>query len=494
MGSYSTDTGSPNFQSQPGLSKPSQSNSAFREELNRNLANDMLRQAMQMGELDKGIKELQGTQDLTGTDFLGGPGNLTTLLGGGLAALLGAPELGLGMAVGGLSRTEQLAVAANTKKDERIAQLEEERERLQELNEAQRNRVTNLVTTQPEMFTDPETGEPIIDPALLGYMATGAPMPLHPESRIARQRRDEQWSREEEMLTASLAKATSPQMKQVIVNRLFDLYEFDASPKLREALAAADEWTPEMNWDLMTEAMEVGGESALQAWQAYYQDGASDFRPYMKDIAFYKESGNPGFQEQLMNEVRPYMATITKWVRDHPNEAAAAGDDARIVELALPKNKGAQLLVKKVFSSALRPEGDVYRWALAAEAAAKKQNELGNLIQHPEALLGDQAAIDAITERASNNIANSMQTALQNKRRGELVATAAHADQKITVIMEDFPGATPEQAGELSARLLRQVYAEVPREEDGSYDSVKLIAAFDRAYEAFKEKNLNQGK
>lgn len=107
----------------------------------------------------------------------------------GILALLGG---GTAMALGGQGTQEGGAAFLNAFMGQRQGAVQAHNQGLAAqkaaLNESinqQRTRLTTLLQTQPDMFIDPVTGAPAVDPRLLGYAATGMMLPIDPTTNHA---------------------------------------------------------------------------------------------------------------------------------------------------------------------------------------------------------------------------------------------------------------------------------------------------------------------
>lgn len=109
----------------------------------------------------------------------------------GIAALLASLGAGVAGALTGGEQGEQLLKAGGgflggykQQRGQEVAasneQLAAETANIDDLINQQRQRLTVLLQAQPEMFVDPNTMEPVVDPRLIGYAATGTLMPINP--------------------------------------------------------------------------------------------------------------------------------------------------------------------------------------------------------------------------------------------------------------------------------------------------------------------------
>lgn len=139
----------------------------------------------QLNQLNQQQRQLQEAPRANMQDEMtSGPGIaalLTALLGGGIAASQGSNEgvMAANSALQSYMGSRQ-GVVQNYN-----AGLDAQQEQINKMIDANRQRLTTLLQSQPDMFLDPETGKPAVDPRLLGYAATGYLIPINPSSNHA---------------------------------------------------------------------------------------------------------------------------------------------------------------------------------------------------------------------------------------------------------------------------------------------------------------------
>lgn len=111
----------------------------------------------------------------TGDHLKSLPGVLALLSAAGVTAAGGAQgaDVGAGMVKGFVQGAE----GAQASEQQKIAA---EQKQTQDLLQQQRQHLVTLLQSRPEMFIDPETGESLVDPRMLGFTATGFMMPINP--------------------------------------------------------------------------------------------------------------------------------------------------------------------------------------------------------------------------------------------------------------------------------------------------------------------------
>lgn len=154
---------------------------------NLDLINQLTQMNQQYAQLEKNQQDLAAQPDANlGEDLRSTEGIvalLGALLGGGIAASQGSGQ-GVEAAGSALqsyigtrgSMVDQYNQSLATKR-EQAAQMTEQS---QEMLNQQRQRLITLLQSQPDMFLDPETGQPAVDPRLLGYASTGYMLPVNP--------------------------------------------------------------------------------------------------------------------------------------------------------------------------------------------------------------------------------------------------------------------------------------------------------------------------
>lgn len=103
------------------------------------------------------------------------PGILSLLAAGGSAAFGGQAGM-----EGGAALINSLVGGMQGNKAGEQAQINADRGEMMGLLEAQRQRLSTMLTNRPEMFIDSATGEPLVDPRVLMVAATGMSIPVNP--------------------------------------------------------------------------------------------------------------------------------------------------------------------------------------------------------------------------------------------------------------------------------------------------------------------------
>ena len=139
---------------------------------------DLINQLVQLQQQQEQLN--QAPQASMQNELTSLPGILA-MLGSGAAAAFGGEqgrEAGAGL-MQGFMGARQGEVAAHNEN------LASQKATLSTAMDKQRARLIQLLQTQPDMFIDPTTGQPAVDPRLLGYAATGFMIPIDPTTNHA---------------------------------------------------------------------------------------------------------------------------------------------------------------------------------------------------------------------------------------------------------------------------------------------------------------------
>jgi hypothetical protein len=204
--------------------------------------------AIEANQLQGAIGELQGQQTPGMLERLMGPAGLIlaagSLLAGSEGGGLGAAAFGLG-GLKGLQAQETLEREQQAKA---IEQLQDQRDTALDRVSAIQQRVNNVFNTNPEAFIDPETGEPVASPEMLGLLATGFPVRLFPQSRRKLARATASREARHKLYETALDSAESiPDARQIVRSMMHNIEWFDAPDGVVDAMARAmgtPEWTP----------------------------------------------------------------------------------------------------------------------------------------------------------------------------------------------------------------------------------------------------------
>jgi len=145
-----------------------------------NATNDLLNQLVSMQTKIDGLQKARQEVPTAASQLTTLPGILA-LLGAGGAAAAGDPNAGAGMLQGFMGQA-----AANQQSEQ--ARLDDQRKETMDLLEANRQRLTTMLTNRPEMFVN-DDGDPLVDPRVLMHASTGFAMPINPgiNHRLAKQ-------------------------------------------------------------------------------------------------------------------------------------------------------------------------------------------------------------------------------------------------------------------------------------------------------------------
>ncbi len=140
----------------------------------------------QLTQLTQQQQQLQQQEPASAMGEMGSLKNIIPLiLGLGGSALVGGRQGALMGANFASSFMGQKQLQAAEKNQQRVGQMK----MLNDSIDSQRGRLIQLLQAQPDMFVDPETMQPTVDPRLLGYASTGLMIPIDPSSNYKLKRR-----------------------------------------------------------------------------------------------------------------------------------------------------------------------------------------------------------------------------------------------------------------------------------------------------------------
>jgi hypothetical protein len=159
--------------------------------------------------IEQQIGAMQGAQGPGLLEQLFSPKGLG-LLGG---ALMAGKQGGAGAAgafgLGGIQGIQSLIAQEKEQQAAAIASLQEQRDKALDRADKAIQRVSTAFNTNPDAFINPETGEPVLSPREIGFLATGTDIEMFPQTRRLMEQRDEQWKRRMDLLTGALKSTRS---------------------------------------------------------------------------------------------------------------------------------------------------------------------------------------------------------------------------------------------------------------------------------------------
>lgn len=262
---------SANSGSQPNRTAATASN----QENTQDLLNQLVQGQKQIQDLYKTQQEVPGVGDK-----LGSLQGILALLGAGGAAAAGAPEAGAGLLQGFVGQVQQGQAAEQ-------ARIGAQREEAMTLLEANKQRLTTMLTNRPEMFVD-EEGNSLVDPRVLMYASTGMMMPINPgiNYKLSKQT-DKTKFMVETGATLMLQGDTPAKRKQgaTMINKALGLQLDD---QFFVDIAGMDETSA---WDSLLGKKELDTVATLHAWEYARQNGLSLQDP--KIISMLSKSAEP---------------------------------------------------------------------------------------------------------------------------------------------------------------------------------------------------------
>jgi hypothetical protein len=213
----------------------------------------------------QGIQAIQGQEAPSILQRLLSPSSLP-LIAAIIAGTAGAGGRGgLAVGLGGLQGLQGIAAQEEEAKAEAVQALQKERNEALDRADKSMNRVTQLVTSNPDLFVDPETGEQRIDETLLGILATGQPIRLSTTARRQLSRSDAQQGQRHDVLMEALKDAITVEDTRTVVRAIFNNMDWANVPTEVVDSVSRNIGTPELDSTLLNLIIKHGGSSGLQA-------------------------------------------------------------------------------------------------------------------------------------------------------------------------------------------------------------------------------------
>lgn len=348
-----------------GLVQPSQGTSVDQNPLAELLGNAVFDELGRSRLITQQMDQLRsGAGDQTYLQRLLSPQGIVPLIAGGLAAALGQPGLGAGIGLGGLQGVAAAEEAERAQRMKAMEDLNDKYEQSLDRQDKARNRFTQLLQSQPDLFMTPE-GEPTVDARVLGWYATGAPIPLFPDAKRALDRADFGWEKMQEMLFKSLSEASSVDQQRAATRLLLRHQGMDNPPEERISAIVQALGTPDLENEAVNTLLKYGGTSGLSALIYAGENNLSAFHPEVLKRVIFKDPDDVTPSQQLNARFLELMDTVNNWQQDPANaqevlqiQKNAKGDEAEasraIVGRAL---EGRQADIDFYLDKANVPEG-----------------------------------------------------------------------------------------------------------------------------------------
>ena len=315
-----------------GIPQTSQASSVDQSPLAQLLGNqvmDELGKARQIsGQMDQ-LRSGQGDKSFL-QRLLSVEGLIPLLLAGGAAAA-GQPGIAAGVGIGGLQSITQAEEAERSQRTKAMEDLNKQLDKSLDRQDKSRNRFIQLLQSQPDMFLD-EEGRSTIDARVLGWYATGAPIPLFPETKRILDQRDESWDKTGDVLYKALQEAQSPEQARVLTKNLFRHNGMDiVPPELVESIVGSF-GTPEFDNQMANTLIEYGGPSGFDALIFAGENNLPASHPDVLRMVKFQPKDVTASQ-QLNARHLGLMDEVNNWQQDPANiqevlqiQSEAAGD------------------------------------------------------------------------------------------------------------------------------------------------------------------------
>lgn len=434
--------------------------------------------AMEANQLQGAIGDLQGQQPPNVLQRLLGPAGLIlaagSLLAGKETGGAGAAAFGLG-GLQGLQARETLEREQNAKA---IDQLQKQRDEALDRVSAAQQRVNNIFNTNPDAFIDPETGEPTMDPEMLGLLATGFPIRLFPQSRRRLAEATEEREARHKIYGEALEGAETVSDARLLMRAMMRNMKWpDAPDEVVDAMARSvgtPEWTPTVANiiannatnapDIFIRAAETGlpledyGVISMIQWRDKEAELPSDSDNKLMLIMQFN---------QWLQQNRDKAAEIRKTSASDPEFLRSAMDEA----FAEAPGSAQQL---KIF---LKVNEDEAMQFFESYDEYAKQHELAASLSGYDELPAIRDMSDE--ERAKFFARGAVE--LQGAKKEELLRAQAEQDAAWrngikTKLRAEFPALGPRSRANITNEIFKRA-AEAATRPDGRLDREKFEAA-----------------
>jgi hypothetical protein len=290
------------------------------------------------------------------------PSSLPLLAGtigaGAFAGPAGAALFGLG-GIGGL---QQQVAQEQEQKAAAIENLQEQRDKALERVEKAENRFANMINTNPDILTNPITGEQSIEPEELGELLLGLEnVPLFPQSRRLLNERGPRFEQAFELIKSNLENASTFEDARLLTREAFNLIQgYEVDDGTIDAIARSIGSEKGINVPLLNSLKDLDPNGVIDAFINGLQNGYDEtdvrFWKFIKptepavppseiDDLWWQQAvekmhrfqTNPANAEKvraIRDEAGPDLTKFQQGIAD-----AALGDDARLANAFINKSK-----------------------------------------------------------------------------------------------------------------------------------------------------------
>lgn len=223
---------------------------------------ELVNQLLQLQQKQESLNAAAANAPTMRDKLLSAPG-LIAMLGSAAAGAAGAPDVANGLAQGFLSGA-QADVAGQQ------SSIENARKATMDMIDSQRQRLSTMLTSRPDMFIDPQTGQPLVDPRVLGYASTGYLLPINPASNYILTKRDERTKALVEMGTKLMMDGDTADKRNRGATIVSNALNLGLSKDFFDAISGMDETDA---WQELIGNPKIDTVSALEAWRYATQNG-----------------------------------------------------------------------------------------------------------------------------------------------------------------------------------------------------------------------------
>ncbi len=254
-------------------------------------------------------------------------GSLVKLLGAGAAGALGGPAglaAALGIGVGTVKKAQETAILDNDAHAQALKAKSEELDKAQELIGKNQDRMQRVFDTNPLAFGG-------LSPEAIGWLITGADIPLAPGALAAENSRKDRWDKQWTFLNEGLKGARTVEDAKNITNVMMHMLTDPGSkipPGAGDAIARSL-GTPEQDATILGQFLRWGGQTGLSAAIYAHENGL----PYtdasvLKKIVF-RDQDNLQPSQLLNQKVIDLVDEVNLWSKNNPEQYQRIVDKAK---------------------------------------------------------------------------------------------------------------------------------------------------------------------
>jgi len=309
-----------------GMTQPTTSSAVQPSQLDQLLlGNAIPRQEGAVKAIEGQMQQVAGAEDKSWIQKLRSPSGLAALLLALGGTAVAGPIAGLG--VGAAMAGGNIGASGAQFEKNKSATEAELRKQLDDANtelDKTRQRVLQIVTTQPELLTrqNPVTGEieNVASPEVIGYYATGTDLAVNPVSKMAMNQRKDRWTQLMALSTTALGKARTKEDARVITRKIFDLLDYPSAPSDMVEAMVNTYGTPDFETTLGSMYLEHFGSSGISATVYAGENNLQLHDPRVVRMLVPPPPKDQTALDILNQQFLDASDKILAWAKTHPDE------------------------------------------------------------------------------------------------------------------------------------------------------------------------------